>query len=297
MKEYRKYLDPDTIAQLGNLELKARLIVEGFITGMHKSPYHGFSVEFSQHRQYRPGDEIRFVDWRVYGRTGRYYVKEFEEETNLRAMLAIDTSASMGFASKGNITKFDYACYLAAAMAMLMIQQRDAVGLTLYNNKIEKFLQPNSKPSYISQILSELENTTPSDTTGTAEALDVLAERIKRRGLVILFSDFFDKQESIIEALRHLRHKRHEVLLFHILDPREIDFDFGAVANFIDLETNEKLVTQPHQIRKSYESTIKQFIDNLKKECIHHKVDYNLITTDVPFDKALLDYVIKRQKM
>lgn len=297
MKEYRKYLEPDTIAKLGNIELKARLVVEGFITGMHKSPYHGFSVEFSQHRQYRPGDEIRFVDWRVYGRSGRYYVKEFEEETNLRSMLVIDTSASMRFASQGNISKFEYSCYLAAAMAMLMIQQRDAVGLTLYNNQIQSFLPSNSKPSYISQILSTLENATPSDETGTAKALEVLAERIKRRGLVILFSDFFDTQESIIEALRHLRHKRHEVLLFHILDPREIDFNFGATATFIDLETNEKMVTQPHQIRKSYENTMKNFIDELRKECIHHNVDYNLITTDVPFDKALLDYVLKRGKM
>ncbi len=297
MQEYRKYLDPDTIAKLGNMELRARMVVEGFITGMHKSPYHGFSVEFSQHRQYRPGDEIRFLDWRVYGRSGRYYIKEFEEETNLRSMLCVDTSASMRFSSNNRLSKFEYSCYLSAALAMLMIQQRDAVGLALYNKQITSFLPPNSKPSYISQILSILENVVPSDTTGTAVALELLAERIKRRGLIVVFSDFFDNTESIIKAIRHLRHKRHEVILFHILDPREVDFDFGNSANFIDLETGEQMVTQPHQIKKSYVETMHNFINNLKKECMHHNVDYNLITTDVSFDKALIDYIIKRKKI
>ncbi|MDR0926994.1 MAG: DUF58 domain-containing protein [Ignavibacteria bacterium] len=296
MNEYRKYLDPETIAKLGNIELKARMIVEGFITGMHRSPYHGFSVEFSQHRQYRPGDEIRFLDWRVYARSGRYYIKEFEEETNLRCMIAIDSSASMKFSSGKSISKFDYSCYLAAALAMLMIQQRDAVGLTLYNNSIQTFLPANSRKSYISQILMALENATPQDTTGTAAALEILAERINRRGLVILFSDFFDDTTSIINALRHLRHKRHEVLLFQVLDDREVDFNFGNAANFIDLETGEQIVTQPYHIRKGYEATMKDFIANLKKECLHHQVDYNLLTTSTPFDKALLDYVLKRGK-
>ncbi|MCL2039631.1 MAG: DUF58 domain-containing protein [Bacteroidetes bacterium] len=297
MKEYRKYLDPETIAKLGNIELKAKLIVEGFITGMHMSPYHGFSVEFSQHRQYRPGDELRFIDWKVYGRTGRYYVKEFEEETNLRCMLAIDTSASMKFSANNRISKFEYSCYLAAALSMLMIQQRDAVGLTLYSNEIKTFLPTNSKTSYISQILTALENATPSEDTLTANSLEILAERINRRGLVIIFSDFFDNMEAIVNAIRHLRHKKHEVLLFNILDPREVDFDFGQAANFIDLETGEQMVTQPYQIQKGYKGTMKTFLDNLKKECLHHNVDYNLVDTSTPFDKALLDYVIKRGAM
>jgi uncharacterized protein (DUF58 family) len=297
MNEYRKYLVPETIAKLGNIELKAKMIVEGFITGMHRSPYHGFSVEFSQHRQYRPGDEVKFLDWKVYARSGRYYIKEFEEETNLRSMLAIDASASMRFASEGRISKFDYACYLAAALSMLMLQQRDAVGLTLYSNEIKTFLPPNSKLSYISQILMELENAIPQDTTGTANALEVLAERINRRGLVMIFSDFFDSTDSIVNALRHLRHKRHEVLLFQILDPREMDFNFGHSANFIDLETGEQMVTQPYQIKKSYANTMKEFLDKLQKECIRHRVDYNLINTSMSFDKALLDYIIKRERM
>jgi uncharacterized protein (DUF58 family) len=296
--EYKKYLNPETIAKLGNIELKAKLIVEGFITGMHMSPYHGFSVEFSQHRQYRSGDEMRFIDWKVYGRSGRYYIKEFEEETNLRCMLAIDTSASMKFTSnKNNISKFEYSCYLAAALAMLMIQQRDAVGLTLYSNEIKTFLPTNSKQSYISQILIALENAVPSENTSTANALEILAERINRRGLVIIFSDFFDNMESIINAIRHLRHKKHEVLLFHILDKKEFDFDFGRAANFIDLETGEQMITQPYQIQKGYKETMQTFLNNLKKECLHHNVDYNLIDTSTPFDKALTDYIIKRGTM
>ena len=297
MKEYRKYLDPETIAKLGNIELKAKLIVEGFITGMHMSPYHGFSVEFSQHRQYRQGDEPRFIDWKVYGRTGRYYIKEFEEETNLRCMLAIDTSASMKFAANKRISKFEYACYLAAALSMLMIQQRDAVGLTLYSNEIKTFLPTNSKPSYISQILTALENAIPSENTFTANSLEILAERINRRGLVIIFSDFFDNIESIVNAIRHLRHKKHEVLLFQVLDPREIDFDFGQAANFIDLETGEQMITQPYQIQKGYKGTMKTFLDILKKECLRNNVDYNIVDTSTPFDKALTDYIIKRGTM
>ncbi len=297
INEHRKYLNPDTIAKIGNIELKAKLIVEGFITGLHRSPYHGFSVEFSQHRQYRPGDEIKFIDWRVYARTARYYIKEFEEETNLRSMIAIDTSASMGFSSNKRLSKFEYSCYLSAALTMLMLKQRDAVGLTLYNNQIQTFLPPNSRLSYISQILSTLENATPNNTTGIANSVEVLAERIKRRSLVIIFSDFFDNMSSIIDALRHLRHKKHEVLLFHILDPREIDFNFGNAANFIDLETGEQLITQPHQLKAAYSQIIQNFIKKLQTECIHHKVDYNLISTDTPFDKALMKYIIKRQKI
>lgn len=212
-------------------------------------------------------------------------------------MLAIDTSASMRFSANGRISKFEYSCYLAAALAMLMIQQRDAVGLTLYSNEIKTFLPANSKSSYISQILLALENATPSDTTATSASLGVLAERINRRGLVIVFSDFFDNIDSILNSLRHLRHKKHEVLLFQVLDPRELDFKFGHTANFFDLETGEKMVTQPYQIQKVYANTMRDFISNLQKECLHHRVDYNLIDTSTSFDKALMDYIVKRGTM
>lgn len=297
MNDYRKYLDPETIAKLGNIEMKARLVVEGFITGLHRSPYHGFSVEFAEHRQYRQGDEIRHIDWKVFARTNKYYVKQFEEETNLRSMIAVDASASMKYSSKGIISKFEYASYLAASLALLMIKQRDAVGLCTYDTDIKNFLPPNSKPSYISEILKTLETTSPANETGTANSLNLLAERIKRRGLVIIISDLFDNPESVLNGLKHFRHKKHEVIVFHTLDPREIDFNLGRAATFKDMETGEEIISQPYQMRISYQNAVKEFIETIKKECRNHNIDYNLIDTSMPFDKALRDYLTKRKKI
>lgn len=297
MNDYRKYLDPETIAKLGNIEMKARLVVEGFITGLHRSPYHGFSVEFAEHRQYRQGDEIRHVDWKVFARTNKYYVKQFEEETNLRSMIAVDASASMKYSSKGIISKFEYASYLAASLALLMIKQRDAVGLCTYDTDIKSFLPPNSKPSYISEILKTLETTIPAYETGTANSLNLLAERIKRRGLVIIISDLFDNPESVLNGLKHFRHKKHEVIVFHTLDPREIDFNLGRAATFKDMETGEEIISQPYQMKISYQNAVKEFIETIKKECRNHNIDYNLIDTSMPFDKALRDYLTKRKNI
>jgi uncharacterized protein (DUF58 family) len=297
MNDYKKYLKPEVIAQIANIEMKAKLVVEGFITGLHKSPYHGFSVEFAEHRQYRPGDEIKHIDWKVYGRSNKYYVKQYEEETNLRAVIAIDASASMRYASKGNISKFEYATYLAAALATLLIRQRDAVGLALYDSELKVFLPPNSKPSFIHPILKTLDDYQPANETGTAKALDELAERIKRRGLVIIISDFFDEIKSVTDALKHFRHRNHDVLAMQVLDPKEINFDFGDGANFIDLETGEEIVTQPYQIQKAYKGAVSDFINQVKRECQLHKIDYHLVSTEDTFDKALREYLTKRAKM
>ncbi len=297
MQDYRKYLRPEIIAKLGNMELKARLVVEGFITGLHRSPYHGFSVEFAEHRQYRPGDEIRHIDWKVFGRTDRYYVKQFEEETNLRSVIAVDSSASMGYASKGLISKYEYAIYLAAALSYMMIRQRDAVGLALYDTEIRKYLPASSRPSYISEILKALSSAETVNETGTSSSLDKLAEQFKRRGLVIVMSDFFDEPESVINALKHFRHRNHEVLAFHILDPREVDFKFGPGATFKDMETGEELVTQPYQIRKSYAEAVQNFIRDIRSACHHNNIDYHLVDTSMPFDKAMRDYMAKRRKV
>lgn len=297
MQDYKKYLEPQTIAQLKNIELRARLVVEGFITGLHRSPYHGFSVEFAEHRQYQTGDELKYIDWKVFGRTDKYFVKQFEEETNLRSIIALDASASMKYASKGNISKFEYASYLSGALAYLMIKQRDAVGLALYDNKLNKYLPPNSKQSYVYEILRTLAATDPSNETGTSQSLDELAERIKRRGLIIIFSDFFDDTYSVINALKHFRHKNHEVIAFHILDPREIDFNFGFSANFKDMETGEEIVTQPFQIQQAYKSTLKNHIETIKKECYGHNIEYQLINTSETLDHALREFLAKRSKM
>lgn len=297
MKDYRKYLNPQTVAKAGNIELIARLVVEGFITGLHRSPYHGFSVEFAEYRAYRSGDEIKYLDWKVFGRTGKYFVKQFQEETNLRSMIAIDSSASMAYASKGNISKYDYSAYLAAALSLLMIRQRDAVGLTLYDQNIRTFVPPNSKPSYIREILRTLETNRPEHETGTAASLNMLAERIKRRGLVIIFSDFFDDPEAILNALKHFRHKKHEVIVFHILDPRELDFKMGNAANFRDMESGELMLTNPYQIQIAYSKAVESFVNYIKKECLNHQIDYNLLDTSVDFDKALTSYLVKRKKL
>lgn len=297
MEDHRKYLRPEIVSRLQNMELKARLVVEGFITGLHKSPYHGFSVEFAEHRQYMPGDEIKHLDWKIYGKTNRFYVKQYEDETNLRCMVIVDASASMKYASKGHISKFEYASSLAGAISFLMMRQQDAAGLALYDTDIRAFLPPRSKRSYIQEILRTLDATEPSNTTGTAGALDRLAERISRRGLIVIISDFFDDLSSIVSALKRFRHSAHEIIVFQVLDPRERDFKFGADATFRDMETGEEMVTQPYQIQKSYAAAVQHFTDELKRECRQRNIDYVLVDTAEPFDTALVQYLNKRRKI
>jgi uncharacterized protein (DUF58 family) len=297
MEDYRRFLQPNVVAQLSNIELRARLVVEGFITGLHRSPYHGFSVEFAEHRQYNPGDDIRYIDWKVYGRTDKYYVKQFEEETNLRCIIALDKSASMRYASKGNISKFEYSAYLAASLAYLLMQQRDAVGLALYDENLVNYIPPQSKTSHIYTLMKVIDQTIPSDKTGTAKALNQLAEKIHRRGLVIVFSDFFDDADSFVTALKHFRHKKHEVVAFQVLDPREIDFRFSGSVIFKDLETSEMLQTQPVQLEKVYRQTFEKFVNYIKKNCYEMNIDFNVVRTDEPFDKALRQYLTKRASL
>lgn len=297
MEDYREYLKPDVVSRLASLELRARMVVEGFITGLHKSPYHGFSVEFAEHRQYMPGDEIRYIDWKVYGRTNRYYIKQYEEETNLKAYVILDASASMGYSSGGGITKFQYGLSLAAALAYLMFRQQDAVGAAVYDTEPRAFLPPRSRTGYIQEILKLLTHAAPANGTGTARSLNLIAERIKRRGLVVVISDFFDDPDEVVTALKHFRHKQNEVLAVQVLDPRERTFDFGADASFRDMETGEEMVTQPYQIRKAYAEAMTDFTERIKRECRSHNIDYLLVDTSVPFDVALIDYLNKRRMM
>jgi len=295
--DYRKYLQPETIARLKKIELKARLVVEGFITGLHRSPYHGFSVEFAEHRQYQPGDEVKHIDWKVFGKTDKYFIKQFEEETNLRCIIAVDKSASMKYSSKGQISKFEYSIYLAAAMSYLLIKQRDAVGLALYDSKLRNYLPAKSKTSYIYELLKLLDSTEPSDTTGTSAALDELAERIHKRGLIVIISDFLEDESSVINALKHFRPRNHEVVAFHLLDPMERNFDFGSGANFVDMETGEEIVTQPYQLRKTYKQSVDEFIRTIESNCRNHKIEYQTILTSDSFDKALRVFLSKRAKL
>ncbi len=303
MDTQRKYLQPDVVSKLANMELRARLVVEGFITGLHKSPYHGFSVEFAEHRQYMPGDEIRRLDWRVYGKTDRFYVKQFEEETNLKSYIILDTSASMSFASaiprskEQRISKMEYASLIAASLSYLMIQQRDAVGLTLYDSIVRTTIPPHATKQHLRRILVELEKVNPSEITNSATALHQRAESISRRGLVIVLSDLFDDPKKVMAALKHFRHNNHEVLVMQILDPLERNFAFGSDAVFKDLETREMLTTQPFHIQKAYQETMKDFIAHYKRECRENSIDYILLDTTTSFDIALLNYLNKRQRM
>jgi uncharacterized protein (DUF58 family) len=297
MNDSLKYLRPEVVAQLANMELRARLVVEGFLTGLHKSPYHGFSVEFTEHRQYMPGDEIKHVDWKAYAKTNRYYIKQFEEETNLKSYIILDASGSMGYGSEGNLKKIQYASYVAAALAYLMTEQRDAVGLTIFDERVRTSLPPKATRPYLQQLLRELEQLTPGLKTGAAAALNQVAEGIRRRGLVIILSDLLDDPESVITAFKHFRHRGHEVIVMQILDPLERSFAFGGDAVFRDLETREELITQPWHIEKAYRETLRSFVDRYKQECLDNSIDYVLLDTATPFDKALFEYLNKRKRI
>jgi len=294
--DYRKYLQPEFISKLSGLDIIARLVVEGFITGLHRSPYHGFSVEFSEYRPYMPGDPVRNIDWKVLGRTERYYVKQFEEETNLRAYLLLDSSGSMGYTST-HITKLQYAKYLGAALTYLLLCQRDATGLVTFNNQIKSYLPPKSVFSYLNQILLEMDSLKPEGRTKIADTFHILAEKIKKRGLIIILSDLFDNPDEILTALKHFRHRKHEIIVFQILDPMEIQFSFGNDTVFIDMETQEKIHTYPKHIKGDYHQQIKKFLERFKKECFQHRIDYFRVNTTKTFDEALYHFLVKRKKI
>jgi len=290
------YLKPEVLAKISTLELKAKLVVEGFITGLHKSPFHGFSVEFSQHRPYNPGDTLRYVDWKVYGRTDRFYIKQFEEETNLKAYLLLDISKSMTYGS-GKMNKITYAKYLAATLAYLMLLQRDAVGLGIFDNTMRRYLPPRSVISYLQPVIRELDGLTAGEDTNVGAVLHKLADQIKRRGLIILISDLLDTKEDIVSGIRHFRYNGHEVLVFQILDPSERDFNFKGDVIFEDMETGAALRTQPSYIRKEYQSRMEQFIHDLRASCLQDRVDYHLIETSDSLEDALISYLTKRSRL
>ena len=292
-----KILTPKFISELSGMELRARLIVEGFLVGMHRSPYHGFSVEFAEHRQYFPGDDISNIDWKVYGRSDRLYIKQYEEETNLKAYILIDASGSMGFKRDGDITKLEYASYLAAGLIYLMMKQQDAVGLAVYDESVRNFLEPHLTYSYLKLLLTELSGLQANSKTSTATALSSLAERIKRRGLIIVISDFLDDTKNVMTALKHFRHRKNEVIAFHVLDDSEINLDFPGDAVFTDLETGERMPTQVSALKTAYKKSVNSFIHDLKSKCFENDIDYALLSTSTPFDKALTAYLTRRKKI
>jgi uncharacterized protein (DUF58 family) len=287
--------DPTSLSKYGRLALVARTLVEGFLTGAHKSPYKGFSVEFAEHRQYYPGDEIRHIDWRAYGKTDRYYIKEYEEETNLRAHLLVDASGSMAYRGK-HPSKFQYAQYIAASLAYLMLHQRDAVGLVTHDTRVRQILPPRANVKHLLRVLHTLEQTRPGGETSMAPLWHELAGQLPRRGLVVVLSDCFDQLDALLRALRHFRHQKHEVLLFHVLAPEEIEFPFKKMTQFRNLEVSDhRLLVDPQQLRREYLKNFEAFCHQLRHQAGQAQIDYHLLRTDEPVDRALGVYLTKRQ--
>ena len=292
----KKYLDPEVVAKLNNMKLRARLVVEGYLIGHHKSPYHGFSVEFAEHRAYGHGDEVRHIDWKLFGKTDRYYVKRFEEETNVRSYILLDKSQSMSFSS-GSITKLAYGSYLSAALSYLMLNQKDAMGLVLFDEKIKKFIPPRAKTSHSNIIMSALEKIKAGNDTEIRPVLNSMADRIRKRGLVILISDLLDDPDQVLMGLNNFKYNKQEVIVFHLVDRKEYDFDFTDRTQFNDMETGATITTDPWHIRSAYKDQINESIKNYRQGCRNLKIDYVQIFTDQPLDIALNQYLNKRQRL
>jgi uncharacterized protein (DUF58 family) len=293
MDDAQRYLDPLALAKVGSLELQARLIVEGYLSGMHKSPYHGFSVEFAQHREYVPGDDIKHVDWKVYGRTGRFFLKQYEEETNLVCWLLLDTSESMRYGS-GPVTKYDYACMSAAALAYLTLHQQDSVGFVTFDNQVRNFLRPSSQPSHLKEIVTRMNRGRPREKTSLAPIFHDLAERLNRRAIVVLLSDLFDEPADVLAGLQHLRYKRHEVVVMHVLDRAELEFPFQEATLFRGLEEFPELLTDPRSLRQGYLEQLSTFLTEVQRGCRSQNIDYVQLPTDADLGVALSAYLAHR---
>jgi uncharacterized protein (DUF58 family) len=290
------FLRPDVVSRLKGIDLKARLVVEGFLAGLHRSPYKGFSVEFTEHRQYMPGDELKRIDWKVYAKTDRFFVREYEEETNLRAYLVLDSSGSMSY-STGKVTKLEYASLLAASLSYLLLHQKDSAGLVTFSDRIEQYVPPRSSPAHLAVLLRQLAGLKPGGDTNVTDALHQLAERIRRRGLVIIMSDLWDEPAAVLSALRHFRHRKHEVLVFHIMDPNERLFGFSNPVVLRDLETGQEMTVDPRVIRNEYQQTFDAHFREFEHDCREGLIDYHRMTTDTPFDRALFSYLERRSRL
>ncbi len=289
-----RFLEPSALARVKNLTVVAHGVVEGFITGLHSSPYKGFSVEFAEHRKYTTGDNPRHLDWRILGRTDRLYIKQYEEETNLRAQILLDVSGSMAFGSGNGPNKLAYASYLTAVLAYLMTRQQDAVGLTTFDTKVRLDMPPASSPRHFDEMMKRLEAVKPGKPTNLGPTLNRLADRFKRRSLIILISDLFDDIDAIARALHHFRHKRHELIVFHVLDHAELEFPYTETASFLDLESGERLQVDPSYVREEYKRRMSEFLEQCRKACADCQVDYVAVDTSEPYDLLLAHYLQKR---
>ncbi len=295
MSTAEQYLKPEVINQIKRLDLRAQFVVKGFLQGLHSSPFHGFSVEFSEHRRYTIGDDPNDIDWLVYAKTDKYYVKKFEAETNITGYLVMDLSESMGYTYRQDLTKFDYAICLAASLGYLMIHQQDPVGLVTFGEKIQGSLAPRSKRTQLSTILSQLSKLSPTGRTDIARSLAQTAALLKHRSLLMIFSDLLADPGPVLQALMQLRHAGHDVILFHVLDEAEVRFPFHGMVEMVDPETGDKLAVDADGMRDDYLSELESFRLHYKEKCSRARIDYVELDTSMPFDKALLEYLLMRQ--
>ncbi len=292
-----RYIEPSALARVKNLQLVARGVVEGFISGLHASPYKGFSVEFAEHREYTAGDDPRHLDYKMLARSDRLFIKQYEEETNMRVQILLDCSGSMNYRYGARITKFEYAAYLTAVLAYLMTRQQDSVGLTVFDTEVRLDMPPRSSPRHFNEMMRQLEGLEPRSETNIAGTLHRLANRAKKRGLIVLVSDLYDEPEEVVRALHHFRHRKHELIVFHVLDKAELEFPFRDLTAFYDLETNEKLLIDPLGVRETYLQLIREFVDHYRRACAEMYVDYVMTDTSVPYDFMLSKYLAKRGRL
>ena len=293
----RKYLDPIFLSKLANMDLVARCAVEGFFSGLHPSPFHGFSVEYSDHREYHAGDELKFVDWKVYGRSDKLYIKQFQQETSTTVYILLDSSKSMSFAGDGSVRKIDYGSFLAAALSYLMLSQSDSAALVLFAERVIKQIPPRSKRTHLNSILTALQYNRPAGRTNLADVLHTFAETTKRRGLIILISDLLDDEGDIYKGLAHLKFLKHDVIIFHTMDHQELNLNYEGLIQFEDLESKEKIRTFPQSLRDGYRKRVAEFLDDIEKTAGKSDIDYCLLDTSKPLDRALMAYLAKRKRM
>lgn len=291
-----RFIDPAALTRISSLELVARTVVEGFISGLHRSPHLGFSVNFAEYRHYHPGDDIRRVDWKVFGRTDRYYIKEYEGDTNTAVNLILDCSRSMAYGSRG-ITKFEYGQYLSACLAYFAFKQRDSVGFAAYDNQVREQVPARGSIGHLNTVLHAIERLTPKERTSFSRPLVEVAERLRRRGIVVLVSDLYDDPEEVIMGIRNLAFRGNDVIVFHLLDAAELQFGFEKSAQFVDLETREEMHVIPGFLRREYLKLIRDQIASFEMECRKDRIDYMLMDTSQPLDHALFTYLARRAQM
>ena len=294
MSELRKYLDPRVLAKIQRLDLMARLVVEGFLSGMHRSPFHGFAVEFAEHREYAPGDDIKHIDWKVYSKTDRYYIKQYEEETNLKATFLLDISESMRYRSVGNgesLSKFHYGACVAASLGLLLLNQQDAVGLATFDDELRTVVPPSANPNHIKTLVHTMDVASVSRKTSLEPICHSLAEKIARRGMVCLISDLFVDIDGLMRGLQHFRHRNHEVMVLHVMDHDELTFPFQGNTLFRGLEEAGQLTIDPRSLREGYLQAVGQFCSEVKRRCVANQIEYKLISTADHLDAALASFL------